>query len=186
MNTKDKISKQEKEEFQQAMRTVTRLSARTTHLIKRTNHSKDCPIDFISSSAYNVYPENVSRYHPANGQAILEFSRPGLQFKSMKALKQGKYPIQAQLDLHGYNVSEAAKLVDKFISRTQTHCQTASLIIHGQGKRSTQGRAILKEAIALWLQHDSRVLAYCSAQPKDGSTGASYVLIKKKRGINEK
>jgi len=185
MHNKKTISKQEIEEFRQAVDSVTRLPASTIHHFKRTHNNKTSPMDIISSDAYRAYPEDVSWSKPANGHATLEFSRPGLQFKSMKALKQGKYPIQAQLDLHGYSVPEAAKLVEQFISHTQTHRQTAVLIIHGQGKRPAQKRAVLKEAVAVWLQHDPVVLAYCSAQPKDGSTGASYVLIKKK-GINEK
>lgn len=39
---------------------------------------------------------------------------------------------------------------------------------------------ILKAAINHWLQRDPRVLAFCSAQSKDGGYGAIYLLLRSK------
>ena len=51
-----------------------------------------------------------------------------------------------------------------------------ALIIHGKGKKETQ--SILKNKINLWLRDLNIVLAFCSALPKHGGTGAVYILLK--------
>ena len=35
-------------------------------------------------------------------------------------------------------------------------------------------------SIDSWLRRNGEVLAYCSARPNDGGTGAVYVLLKRK------
>ena len=54
------------------------------------------------------------------------------------------------------------------------------IIIHGKGYRS-QGRPVIKPMVNRWLRQDDEVLAFCSARPKDGGTGAVYVLLRKTR-----
>ncbi|MGY8862749.1 MAG: Smr/MutS family protein, partial [Pseudomonadales bacterium] len=41
------------------------------------------------------------------------------------------------------------------------------------------GQAIIKSHVNHWLQQLDAVLAFTSALPKDGGTGALYVLLKK-------
>jgi DNA-nicking Smr family endonuclease len=58
------------------------------------------------------------------------------------------------------------------------------LIIHGRGLKSDLG-PVLKESVVKWLTTGTLshlVLAFCSARPCDGGTGALYVLLKKKAG----
>jgi DNA-nicking Smr family endonuclease len=50
-------------------------------------------------------------------------------------------------------------------------------IIHGKGRRSDQQGPVLKPAVAAWLRRRNEVLAYCSARPVDGGSGALYVLL---------
>ncbi|HET8706021.1 MAG TPA: Smr/MutS family protein, partial [Pseudomonadales bacterium] len=40
---------------------------------------------------------------------------------------------------------------------------------------------ILKSSVNHWLRQLPQVLAFCSAQPKDGGLGAVYVLVKLQR-----
>jgi DNA-nicking Smr family endonuclease len=38
---------------------------------------------------------------------------------------------------------------------------------------------VLKVKVNAWLRQKDAVLAFCSARPQDGGTGAVYVLLKK-------
>jgi DNA-nicking Smr family endonuclease len=54
------------------------------------------------------------------------------------------------------------------------------MIIHGRGLKSHEG-PVLKNCVVNWLSSgilSSYVLAFCSARPCDGGTGAVYVLLK--------
>ena len=51
-------------------------------------------------------------------------------------------------------------------------------IVHGKGLRSRQGQPVLKVKVNHWLRQREEVLAFCSARPVDGGTGAVYVLLK--------
>jgi DNA-nicking Smr family endonuclease len=50
-------------------------------------------------------------------------------------------------------------------------------VIHGKGRRSGHQGPVLKRKLGRWLQLRDDVLAYCSARPVDGGTGAVYVLL---------
>ena len=106
----------------------------------------------------------------------LFFARSGLQPRSIKRLRQGKMTIGLDLDLHGMVVDEAREAVAEFLAYcTETRIRCA-IIIHGKGYRS--GTAKLKSMVNRWLRQHPAVLAFCSALPRDGGTGAVYVLIK--------
>ena len=51
-------------------------------------------------------------------------------------------------------------------------------IIHGKGYRSGARGPILKSAVNDWLRRDMDVMAFVSARPIDGGTGAVYVLLR--------
>ena len=48
-----------------------------------------------------------------------------------------------------------------------------------KGDLQDMGTALIKSHVSHWLQQIETVMAFCSAQPKDGGTGAVYVLLKK-------
>ncbi|MDH5660200.1 MAG: Smr/MutS family endonuclease, partial [Gammaproteobacteria bacterium] len=51
-------------------------------------------------------------------------------------------------------------------------------IIHGKGYRSEQKIPVLKTHVAYWLPQHRDVMAFSSAQARDGGTGALYVILK--------
>ena len=56
-------------------------------------------------------------------------------------------------------------------------------VVHGRGLHS-DGGAVLKGGVVEWLTTApplSLVLAFASAQPRDGGPGASYVLLRRAR-----
>lgn len=121
-------------------------------------------------------------YEPAEietGEELL-YSRPGLQHSVMRKLRRGQYAIEAQLDLHGNTVPEARERVSAFLRGMQAQDKRCVRIIHGKGKSSEGKLPVLKGKVNAWLQQWDQVLAFCSARPNDGGTGAVYVLLRRK------
>lgn len=110
---------------------------------------------------------------------ILGFERPGPQKSLMKKLRQGKMPIEASLDLHGHTAEQARSAMIEFMHYCQLQQLKVVCIVHGKGFGSSEKKAVIKPLINKWLQELSQVLAFCSAQAKDGGTGAVYVLLRK-------
>lgn len=115
---------------------------------------------------------------PVAPNDIIGAKKPGVQDGVYKKLRQGKYSVQSQLDLHRATVKEAQHQVLNYIQQSTIHNYRCVLITHGKGVQSkTPGR--IKSYVNHWLQQIPEVLAFHSAQPKDGGAGAVYVLLKK-------
>ena len=109
---------------------------------------------------------------------VLFFARSGIQQKVQKKLRRGEFPVEDELDLHGYTVIEAKIAIQDFISECKRRKIRYARIIHGKGYRSEQKIPILKTHVAYWLPQHKDVMAYSSALPNDGGTGALYVILK--------
>lgn len=109
---------------------------------------------------------------------VLFFARSGIQQKQQKKLRRGELPIEYELDLHGYTVVEAKAAIYEFIDECKKQHIRYVHIIHGKGYRSDQKIPVLKTHVAYWLPQHSDVLAFSSARPADGGTGAIYVILK--------
>lgn len=112
---------------------------------------------------------------------MLFFARAGIQQKVQKKLRRGELPIEEELDLHGYTVNEAKTAIQDFLFECKRQQIRYIRIIHGKGYRSEQNIPVLKTHVAYWLPQIKDVLAYSSAVPKDGGTGAMYVILKSSR-----
>lgn len=111
----------------------------------------------------------------------LFFARSGIQHKVQKKLRRGEFAIEDELDLHGYTVSEAKIAITDFFEDCKKHKLRCIRIIHGKGYRSETKIPILKTHIAYWLPQHKDVMAFASARPQDGGSGALYVLLKVER-----
>jgi DNA-nicking Smr family endonuclease len=109
----------------------------------------------------------------------LLFKRTGIQHYIINKLRRGQFNIQAELDLHGMTVRVAQQEVKNFLKKCQYRDIRCARIIHGKGYGSTTKQPILKNKLNLWLPQCDEILAFCSARPSDGGTGAVYVLIKR-------
>ncbi len=113
----------------------------------------------------------------------LLYRRPGLQNKLLKKLRRGQFSINAELDLHGLTIPLAKAALSEFLANSQAVNHRCIRIIHGKGLGSKEGKPILKNQLSRWLQQHDEVLAFCSARPIDGGTGAVYVLLKRLKKI---
>lgn len=112
------------------------------------------------------------------GEELL-FARPGLQHSVLRKLRRGAYSVEAQLDLHGLRVTEARLAVAAFLASATARGQRCVRIIHGKGNGSAFKQPVLKIKVNHWLRQRDEVLAFASAIPADGGTGAVYVLLRR-------
>ncbi|HVC45106.1 MAG TPA: Smr/MutS family protein [Candidatus Binataceae bacterium] len=114
----------------------------------------------------------------------VEGARVGLDPRLVAQLRRGEYSVQAHLDLHGMIQPDAKEALTTFIVDSVRKGRRAVLIVHGRGRRSPGGQAVLKHAAAQWLSHGlagGYVLAFATARPSDGGAGAVYVLLRRER-----
>lgn len=107
------------------------------------------------------------------------YAQPGIQHRVLRKLRRGQYSLQAELDLHGLTVPLARGAVAEFLAHCQRHSLRCVRIIHGKGRGSSNKGPVLKIKVEHWLRQRNEVLAFCTARPADGGTGAVYVLLKR-------
>jgi len=163
--------------FKEAMHDVTPIQHN-----KVVHQKKFKPV--ISSDKTNIDRNvaNESRFstaHVPDCEVILNFERPGIQKATVKKLRQGKLATEASLDLHGYTAEQARSAMIEFMDFCSAEQFRVVIIVHGKGFGSSKKKPVIKPLINKWLQELNEVLAFTSAQPKDGGTGAVYVFLRK-------
>jgi len=108
---------------------------------------------------------------------LLAYRAPGLQDSVWRRLRRGSFRIGAELDLHGLNRAKAHQAVAMFLADCQDRGLRCLRIIHGKGRGSPNSGPVIKSLLDGWLRRRRDVLAFCSARPHDGGTGAVYVLL---------
>ncbi len=135
----------------------------------------------------NQYDEDISQSDlsdewqsaEVSGEEFIFFARPGLQLKTQKQLKQGKIIVEDHIDLHGLTINEARETLLEFINYAKKQQIRCIRLVHGKGYRSNTQKPVLKNKVNNWLRQHPDVLAFSSAQAKDGGNGALYIIIKK-------
>jgi DNA-nicking Smr family endonuclease len=108
----------------------------------------------------------------------------GLDIKTFQQLKSGSLSISAHLDLHGMTSGQAQEALLFFIRESYLQNHRCVLVVTGRGINSPGGQSVLRRETESWLTRDPLkrvVLAFCTAQPKDGGAGAVYVLLRKQK-----
>jgi DNA-nicking Smr family endonuclease len=107
----------------------------------------------------------------------LTFRRAGVPETVLRRLRRGQYRVEAQIDLHGMIVSEASAQLGDFLRAARLNGLRCVRIIHGKGLRSGNRGPVLKNTVNALLRRSDPVLAFASARPVAGGTGATLVLI---------
>ena len=110
----------------------------------------------------------------------VSFHRPALSPRLIKRLRDGRFSIAAEIDLHGYNAAQAKQALHDFIVHAAASDLGCVRVIHGKGLRSGAQGPVLKGLVQLWLTQWDEVLAFASALARDGGGGALYVLLKRR------
>jgi DNA-nicking Smr family endonuclease len=174
--------------FTEAMGTVTRGRpddrGRVTPALPPTDASQRPIINEDAESLAELASliDDTGQYEFGESDNFVEGCAQGLDRRILRRLKAGDYPLGDRLDLHGLKRDEAHEKVTRFIERARSQKIRCVLIVHGKGTHSIDNIGILKRLVQNWLKQgriSRSVLAFCSAQPHDGGTGAVYVLLRR-------
>jgi DNA-nicking Smr family endonuclease len=113
----------------------------------------------------------------------LSFRRQGIAESVLRDVRRGRYRVEAELDLHGLRAQEAGVQLAHFLQRVRSRGLQCVRIIHGKGLRSGQRGPVLKITVNTLLRRAEPVLAFTSAPPKSGGTGATLVLLRRSERI---
>lgn len=122
---------------------------------------------------------NSTLTHEMGAEERVLFALPGVQQKLLKRMQAGHLGWDAGVDLHGYSVDAAREELYGFIADAKRRGLRSLLIVHGKAYTDPGKPALLKSYVTDWLQQIDGVLAFCSAQPQDGGSGALYLLLKR-------
>ena len=177
------ISPEDQALFRKEMGDVTPLTTKKPKLTSTNRHHPPIikrPRDLFEDLAPKVKRwDDLSDYYanPVQAESMLSYHRPGIGRAQIQALNSGKIIYQAKLDLHGLKSDTAKEQLSQFLVRQIQQQHRWVLVIHGKGGRFGE-TPVLKNLVNHWLQQIPTVLAFHSAQPKHGGTGAVYVLLK--------
>lgn len=118
----------------------------------------------------------------ADSDEFIEGAVAGLDRKILRRLRAGEYAVQAHLDLHGLTRAEARTATGRFIEDARRRGHRCVLIVHGRGLHSKDQIPVLKDSLQVWLTKGRiarEVLAFATARPHDGGSGAAYVLLRR-------
>ncbi len=114
----------------------------------------------------------------ATGDELL-FRRPGIDKETVRRMKRGQFALEGELDLHGLTVEQARGAFAGFLHEAIRRGLRCVRIVHGKGLGSEARLPVLKGYVNRWLRQKHEVLAFCSARPEQGGTGAVTVLLRR-------
>jgi len=108
----------------------------------------------------------------------LSYLRDGYSPKLLRQLKRGQFSVQDEIDLHQMNIAAAQATIVMFLAEAKHEGIRCVRIVHGKGLRSRAAGPVLKGLTDRILRRRDDVIAFASARPSMGGTGAVVVLLK--------
>ncbi|HEY3644112.1 MAG TPA: Smr/MutS family protein [Gammaproteobacteria bacterium] len=180
MRSKHELSEEERQLFRQSVK-----GAKPLRHKKKAPSRKPKPLPrarFADQERRDVLEESL-RLDLHDGEPFsgedLWYAKPGVQLALMRKLRRGQFSVRAELDLHGMRSEDARAVVAEFLLDAADHGWRCVRIIHGKGLGSGPRGPVIKQKLGGWLRQRKNVMAFCSARPADGGTGALYVLLGK-------
>ena len=138
---------------------------------------------FARAERAAVLDESLGPWHAAEVQPgdELRYRREGVPETLLRRLRQGAFRVEAELDLHGLNATDGARALREFLQEARRRDLGCVRVIHGKGLRSGQRGPVLKNVVNTLLRLAGPVLAFASARPVAGGTGATLVLLQRAR-----
>lgn len=181
--------------FREAMRDVRRLEADDppNMLASARNPVRPRPRASNDRSAADQSPHPDSMAAALASQNLpmvgrgepLEYRAPGVATSTLRQLRRGQYRVEGGVDLHGLTTARATKVLSDFMAEAREERARCVKVVHGKGIGSGDRGPVLKTLINAWLREQPNVLAFVSAPPEDGGTGAVYVLLRRARRDTE-
>lgn len=108
---------------------------------------------------------------------LLSYRMPGLGSDVVRKLREGRWSIQRQIDLHGLRTDEAREALGLFVRESHQLGLRCVRVVHGKGLGSPGRAPVLKGRVLRWLVQKSEVMAFVQARPAEGGAGALVVLL---------
>ena len=108
---------------------------------------------------------------------VLVHRRDQVPPRTLKRLSQGLYAAQDELDLHYVDADTAEAMLRRFLAEARDAGHGCVRVIHGKGLNSGDSLPVLKNVVDRILRQRADVLAFHSAPPAQGGTGAVLVLL---------
>ena len=109
---------------------------------------------------------------------VLSYLRDGHDPRLLRRLRRGLFAVQDEIDLHQMRQRDARRILREFLAEAASQRHHCVRIVHGKGLRSPEG-PVLKGLVDGLLRQHGHVLAFTSARPQDGGTGATLVLLRR-------
>jgi DNA-nicking Smr family endonuclease len=113
---------------------------------------------------------------------MLSYRRPGVGPDVLRKLRQGRWSIQAQIDLHGLRRDQAREALSNFLRDIHKRGLRCVRIVHGKGLGSPGKTPVLKGRVQSWLIQKTNVIAFVQAKASEGGAGALLVLLDAQAG----
>lgn len=107
----------------------------------------------------------------------LEYLKDGHPPRLLRRLKRGHFAVQDEIDLHRMTATQAETVIRGFLNEARRARRLSLRIVHGKGLRSGDEAPVLKNLVDRMLRQRADVLAFASALPQGGGTGAVLVLL---------
>jgi len=122
-------------------------------------------------------------FDPARMEVGEELShlRDGYPPRLLRQLKRGQFSVQDEIDLHHMNAAAAQASIAAFLAEAHREGLRCVRIVHGKGLRSKAAGPVLKALTDRLLRRRDDVVAFASARPAQGGTGAVVVLLKRSK-----
>jgi DNA-nicking Smr family endonuclease len=112
------------------------------------------------------------------GDAI-SYVKAGQSPRLLQKLRRGHFSVRAEIDLHDMTSAVAADAIRAFLDECRRDGVQCVRIVHGKGLRSRHRGPVLKQLTDRLLRRRADVLAFSSARPVQGGTGAVLVLLER-------
>lgn len=183
---KSKLTSEERELFRDSVKISHPIQQDKKQIKIRKPRKKSTPIDspqnldtYCGSSAALL--EKLSPDDSLTAEDYIHFARTGIPYRTLNKLKRGHLPIDARIDLHRLTGDAMIERMSLFLNHCREQGQHSLLVVHGKGGSNPNKPPILKNTLNLWLREQSEVLAFNTAKPHDGGSGALYVLLKSRK-----
>ncbi len=107
----------------------------------------------------------------------LVYLREGHSPRLLRRLRRGQFSVADEIDLHQMNAAAAELTLKRFLDESRQTRRLCVKVIHGKGLRSRAGGPVLKKLADRMLRRRGDVVAFASARPAQGGTGATLVLL---------
>ena len=152
-------------------------------MVRRAGHTaaaaKADLLPFVQTAFETIALAKVSTSAPHAQQ--LGYLRDGYPPRLLRQLKRGQFSVGDDLDLHQMNAAAAQASIVAFLAEARRADVRCVRIVHGKGLRSKATGPVLKTLTDRMLRRRDDVIAFASARPAQGGTGAVIVLLKEQK-----